>query len=128
ITFEIGDLRQFGETNVLEIVRSAHDPRRLRGPAHELDPAPAERAVGRPDHVHQARAAAEHVGHDWKAGARNLVEQERFVALSLRRLGDGSELMPAVDLARNLAQRPGAAQLLEIGAHAGATRTPWWRP
>ena len=117
IVLEVGDLRQVGELDLLEIVRRRRDLRRERRAAHQLDPAPAERAVLGADHVHQPGTAAEDVGHHRKARPGHVVEQQRRIAFTLRGLRHRREFVFATDFARDLAHRAGALQLFEIIPH-----------
>src|SRR5262249_13830472 len=52
-----------------------------------------------------------------KARAGDLVKQQRCLALALRGLRHGGELVLAADFPRNLAHLAGAPQLFEIVAH-----------
>jgi hypothetical protein len=117
VVFEIGDLRQVGEADLLEIIGCGHDRWREGRASHQLNPAAAERAVSSADHVHQARAAAKYVCYKSKARAGHLVKQQRGIALPLRGLRHRRELVLAADFARDLAHRAVASQLFEIIPH-----------
>src|SRR6266567_5665668 len=124
ISLPIGDLRQVGDLPVADVVGRRDRPQELaRARPHacfQLDPAPREVTVRGTDHLAKPPPAAVEIGRDRKARSHDASEEDRLLALGLRELGYGRELVMRIDLALHHPHLAATQQRVDVVSHASS--------